>query len=189
MNRSYYSDTIETFILTKPEEIIGKMAILSKFADEVSQKGAWLEEIRILQRVLPKYKGGIYFEYSIPRMGQRIDVLLLIKSVIFILEFKVGETEFPLHAIDQVWDYALDLKNFHETSHDVFIAPILISTEAQISETYISFTTSADQILNPVKCNKELIGSVIDQILLINQEADAINKIDWEMEGIVQHQL
>ena len=180
MNRSYYSDTIETFILTKPEEIIGKMAILSKFADEVSQKGAWLEEIRILQRVLPKYKGGIYFEYSIPRMGQRIDVLLLIKSVIFILEFKVGETEFPLHAIDQVWDYALDLKNFHETSHDVFIAPILISTEAQISETYISFTTSDDQILNPVKCNKELIGSVIDQILLINQEADAINKIDWE---------
>jgi len=61
------------------------------------------EEIRILQKVLLKYKGGIYFEYSIPRMGQRIDVLLLIKSVIFILEFKVGETEFPLHAIDQLW--------------------------------------------------------------------------------------
>lgn len=113
-------------------------------------------------------------------MGQRIDVLLLIKSVIFILEFKVGETEFPLHAIDQVWDYALDLKNFHETSHEVFIAPILISTEAQISETYISFTTSADQILNPVKCNKELIESVIDQVLLINEGVDAIIKIKWE---------
>ena len=180
MERSYYSDTIENFILTKPEEIIGKMAILSKFADEVTQKSAWREEIRILQKVLPKYTGGIYFEYSIPRMGQRIDVLLLIKSVIFILEFKVGETEFPLHAIDQVWDYALDLKNFHETSHEVFIAPILISTEAKISETYISLMASDDKILNPVKCNKELIGSVINQILIINQGVDAINKIVWE---------
>src|SRR5664279_2394141 len=180
MNRSYYSDTIENFTLTKAEEIIGKMAILSKFADEVSQKSAWQEEIKILQKVLPKYKGGIYFEYSIPRMGQRIDVLLLIESVIFILEFKVGETEFPLHAIDQVWDYALDLKNFHETSHEVFIAPILISTEAKISETYISLMASDDKILNPVKCNKELIGSVINQILIINQGVDAINKIVWE---------
>ena len=104
MNRSYYSDTIEKFNVTKPEEIIGQMAILSKFADELSQKSAWREEIRILQSVLPKYSGGIYFEYSIPRMGQRIDVVLLIQSVIFILEFKVGEREFPMHAIDQVWD-------------------------------------------------------------------------------------
>ena len=180
MDRSYYSDTIEKFNLTKPEEIIGKMAILSKFADEVSQKSAWREEIRILQKILPKYKGGIYFEYSIPRMGQRIDVLLLIKSVIFILEFKVGETEFPLHAIDQVWDYALDLKNFHETSHDVFIAPILISTEANISETFISFTTSVDKILTPVKCNKEIVGNVIDQVLLINEDEESIIKTDWE---------
>jgi len=180
MERSYYSDTIENFNLTRPEEIIGKMTISSKFADEVSQKSAWREEIRILQKILPKYKGGIYFEYSIPRMGQRIDVLLLIKSVIFILEFKVGETEFPLHAIDQVWDYALDLKNFHETSHDVFIAPILISTEAKIFDTHIPFTTSEDKILNPVKCNKEIIMKVIDQVLLINEDEDDIIKTDWE---------
>ena len=180
MNRSYYSDTIENFTITKSEEIIGKMVIFSKFADEVNQKSAWLEEIRILQKVLPKYRGGVYFEYSIPRMGQRIDVLLLIKSVIFILEFKVGETEFPLHAIDQVWDYALDLKNFHETSHNVSIAPILISTEAKIYETCISFTTSDDKILNPIKCNKEIIGNIIDQVLLINEDEEVIVRTDWE---------
>jgi hypothetical protein len=80
MDRSYYFDTIENFNSTKPEEIIGKMTLLSRFADELTQKNAWREEIRILQSVLPKYKGGIYFEYSIPRMGQRIDVILLIKS-------------------------------------------------------------------------------------------------------------
>ena len=38
MNRSYYSDTIENFNVTKPEEIIGQMAILSKFADELVRK-------------------------------------------------------------------------------------------------------------------------------------------------------
>ena len=58
------------------------------------------------------YKGAIFFEYSIPRMGRRIDVLLIIDSVIFVLEFKIGECEFPSYAIDQVWDYALDLKIF-----------------------------------------------------------------------------
>jgi hypothetical protein len=180
MNRSYYSDTIEKFNVTKPEEIIGQMAILSKFADELSQKSAWREEIRILQSVLSKYSGGIYFEYSIPRMGQRIDVVLLIQSVIFILEFKVGEREFPMHAIDQVWDYALDLKNFHETSHDKCIAPVLISTEAKLSETLISFTSYDDKLLSPIKCNKDLINNVIDKVLLINEEENVIDKAVWE---------
>jgi hypothetical protein len=180
MNRSYYSNTIENFNITKPEEIIGKMAILSKFADEVSQKSAWREEIRILQSVLPKYSGGIYFEYSIPRMGHRIDVVLLIQSVIFILEFKVGEHEFPIHAIDQVWDYALDLKNFHETSHDKYIAPVLISTEANLFETLISFTSHDDKLLSPIKCNKDLISNVIDKVLLINEEENLIDKNVWE---------
>ena len=180
MNRSYYSDTIENFNITKPEAIIGQIAILSKFADELSQKSAWREEIRILQSVLPKYSGEIYFEYSIPRMGQRIDVVLLIQSVIFILEFKVGEREFPMHAIDQVWDYALDLKNFHETSHDKYIAPVLISTEAKLSETLISFTSSDDKLLSPIKCNKDLISNVIDKVLLINGEENVIDKTIWE---------
>jgi hypothetical protein len=173
MNRSYYSDTIEKFNVTKPEEIIGQMAILSKFADELSQKSAWREEIRILQSVLSKYSGGIYFEYSIPRMGQRIDVVLLIQSVIFILEFKVGEREFPMH-------YALDLKNFHETSHDKCIAPVLISTEAKLSETLISFTSYDDKLLSPIKCNKDLINNVIDKVLLINEEENVIDKAVWE---------
>lgn len=180
MNHSYYSDTIENFNITKPEEIIGQMVILNKFADELSQKRAWREEIRILQSVLPKYTGGIYFEYSIPRMGQRIDVVLLIQSVIFILEFKVGEREFPVHAIDQVWDYALDLKNFHETSHDKYIAPVLISTEATLSETLISYTPYDDKLLSPIKCNKDLIRNVIDKVLLINEQTDVITKAEWE---------
>jgi hypothetical protein len=51
-------------------------------------------------------------------------------SVLFVIEFKVGEREFTSAALDQVWDYALDLRNFHETSHAVAIAPILVATQA-----------------------------------------------------------
>ncbi len=78
-------------------------------------------------------------------MGQRIDVVILINSVIFILEFKIGEKEYAANAIDQVMDYALDLKNFHESSHDKFIAPILIATNAKDSISLIEFTPQNDQ--------------------------------------------
>jgi len=125
MNRAYYSDSIINFQNASTDEIIGKLTRTNDFALEQTQREAWVEEINILRKVLTSYKGYIYFEYSIPRMGQRIDAVILIGPVIFVLEFKTGEKEFKLHAIDQVWDYALDLKNFHETSHDKYIAPIL----------------------------------------------------------------
>lgn len=126
MKREYYSDSIAAFLNTNHVEIIGQLVMNNDFPVEQTQRDAWLEEINILQSVLRSFHGAIYFEYSIPRMGQRIDVVLLIGPVIFVLEFKVGEREFTSHAVDQVWDYALDLKNFHETSHERFVAPILI---------------------------------------------------------------
>src|SRR5574339_479276 len=138
MKREYYSDKISDFHQRSNEEILGKLAQGNDFALEQTQRDAWLEEIRILKNVLQTYQGSVYFEYSIPRMGKRIDVVLIIGSVIFVLEFKVGEKEFPLYAIDQVWDYALDLKNFHETSHEHHIAPVLIATKAKTASTVIS---------------------------------------------------
>ena len=122
MKREYYSDSINGFLSSSPEEILGILAMNNDFPLEQSQRNAWLSEINILQSLLSAYQGTIYLEYSIPRMGQRIDVVLLIGAVIFVLEFKVGEDTFHSYARDQVWDYALDLKNFHETSHNHFIA-------------------------------------------------------------------
>lgn len=180
MDRSYYNDTIDNFRLRNSEEIIGTIASKSRFADELTQKNAWREEIIILKDVLKKYNGAIYFEYTIPRMGQRIDVVLIIESVIFVLEFKVGERDFPGYAIDQVWDYALDLKNFHETSHNKYIAPILIATEAKLSDTLLVQTVQDDKLLVPIKCNTKLLNSVIESVLLLNADEESINKSDWE---------
>ena len=179
MTRAYYSDYITNFRISTFEEIIGKLAIYNEFPLEQSQRDAWREEIGILQGVLASFQGSIYFEYSIPRMGQRIDVVLLIGPVIFILEFKIGEDEFASYAIDQVFDYALDLKNFHESSHNRYIAPILIATKATVSYASISTTPQNDKLFFPVKCNAELLGKVIEDTLHFVDEGD-INRAQWE---------
>ena len=114
MNRAFYSDTISGFLNSSTEKIFGVLALRNEFALEQIQRDVWLEEIRILKEILSQYRnsGSIYLEFSIPRMGQRIDAVVLTGPVIFVLEFKVGEKEFTSYAIDQVMDYALDLKNF-----------------------------------------------------------------------------
>jgi hypothetical protein len=178
MRRAYYSDKISDFYQRSNEEILGRLTQGNDFALEQTQRDAWLEEIRILKNVLHTYKGSVYFEYSIPRMGKRIDVVLVIGSVIFILEFKVGEKEFHSHAIDQVWDYALDLKNFHETSHDPYIAPILIATNAEVSAAIIS-TTHNDKLLTPIRCNEEMLNQIIVEVLRFSDGTE-INPIEWE---------
>lgn len=179
MGRAYYSDKISDFHQRSTEEILGKLAQGNDFALEQTQRDAWLEEIRILKNILQPYQGSIYFEYSIPRMGRRIDVVLVISSVIFVLEFKVGEREFHSYAVDQVWDYALDLKNFHKTSHDAFIAPVLIATNAQLRTTIISTTTHRDKLLIPIRCNKELLSQVIVDVLRFSDGTE-INPTEWE---------
>src|ERR1035437_9638189 len=131
MNRSYYSSTIANFLNKSQNEILGELSSNNDFSLELTQRESWVKQIDLLKVILIPYSGSIYFEYSIPRMGKRIDVVLVIESVIFILEFKVGEKEFHSYSIDQVFDYALDLKNFHETSHNQTIAPILIATLAK----------------------------------------------------------
>ncbi|HPR86054.1 MAG TPA: DUF2075 domain-containing protein [Prolixibacteraceae bacterium] len=180
MNRAYYSNSIPNFLRSSQNEILGILAGNSEFADEQTQKESWKEEIRILKEVLKPYEGSIYFEYSIPRMGKRIDVLLIIQSVIFILEFKVGEKEYPAYAVDQVMDYALDLKNFHETSHDKLIAPILVATQAKQYDHTVAMTSHNDQILLPSRTNEELLGDSIKSVLNLWGDDQPIEISNWE---------
>lgn len=180
MLRYFYSNSIQNFLLETEESILGKLAYNNDFSLELTQKSAWLKEIEILKHILFKYPGTIFFEYSIPRMGRRIDVVLIIRSVIFVLEFKVGDKEFTANAVDQVWDYALDLKNFHETSHDHLIAPVLIATEAKYSEQYTLIEKSyQDLTLSPIKTNTQNLQSVIEGVLTFSDENTVIDGTNW----------
>ena len=179
MNRYYYSDTITTFLKSNPDEILGKMVASNTFKLEQSQRDAWMEEIVILQKSLSNYRGSIYLEYSIPRMGKRIDAVVIVGPVIFVIEFKIGEKEFTSAAIDQVWDYALDLKNFHESSHEKYIAPMLLATKAKCDSVVIAETLHNDKLLLPIKCNTELFKQVIADVSGYVNDAD-IDPNQWE---------
>lgn len=180
MSRFYYSDTITNFLNTNSQEIIGHLTANSEFAVETTQRDAWLAQISILKPLITEFSGTIYFEYNIPRMGGRIDVVLIIKNVIFVVEFKVGEKEFNQSAIDQVWDYALDLKNFHETSHKHLIAPILIATEAKKSYAVIEEMPHNDNLLYPIKTNIENLSNILHHVLDF-AEGEEINPSQWSI--------
>jgi hypothetical protein len=165
MARAYYSAKIVEFLNTSPDEILGTLTRNSSFAVEQPQRDAWLAQIEILRGLLPEREGAIHFEYAIPRMGRRIDTVLVIGPVLFVLEFKVGEREFPSHAIDQVMDYALDLKNFHALSHDRWIAPVLISTQAPDPIIYLVGTPQNDKLLSPIRSNSATLAEVINTAL------------------------
>jgi hypothetical protein len=109
MHRAYYSDSIADFLDRGATEILGTLARGGSFSLEAAQRDAWLEQIDVLRTALARYRGrgAVFFEYAVPRLGKQIDVVALIGPVAFVLEFKVGERDFPSHAIDQVWDYAV----------------------------------------------------------------------------------
>ena len=148
---------------------------------ELSQRYAWEEEIRILKTVLAPYVGAgkVYFEYAVPRLGKRIDVIALVRSTIFVLEFKVGEQLFASHARDQVWDYALDLKNFHEASHDKILAPVLVATGA--ADTTVAPEKSAidDGVFRPLFANERTLPRVLNAALQWAPTAP-IRAEEWE---------
>jgi hypothetical protein len=178
MKRDYYSSSIARFLRTSTDEILGTLTRNSGFAVEPTQRDAWLEEIAILKDVLRSFDGHIYFEYSIPRMGKRIDTVLLIGSALFVLEFKIGENHFSSYAINQAYDYAVDLKNFHETSREPLIAPIVIATNATAPSPTIAETVHNDGVLAPMRCTIELLAPTLQRVL--ERSAGAINPADWE---------
>lgn len=137
---SYFAESIDTFRRLSPEHILGELSNKSRQRQaEVtnSQIYAWDDSIRFLQQALIDINGHIHFELSIPRMGTRADCVLLVGDVIFVIEFKVGADEIHRSDLEQVWDYALDLKNFHETSHLLRIVPILCLSEVGIEDNQI----------------------------------------------------
>jgi hypothetical protein len=170
----YYKDSIETFLEKSPEEIIGSITFTNQFDSTLFQNKAWKEQIYILKFSLSGYKGTIFFEFSIPRMGKRVDAIVIINNVIFVIEFKVGENKFLSYQIEQVWDYALDLKNFHKPSHNAIIAPILVATESSHSFLEI-ISTHNDNLIFPLKSNREDLNIAIRNTLNFFEDSEVID--------------
>lgn len=149
MPKAYYDNTISGFLGTSDETILGRLMISDEFRTTIEQKNSWRSEIEILKRQLRHVPdGSIIFEYTIPRIGDRIDVTCIINGIIFALEFKVNNTEYLPADEEQVVDYALDLKFFHEESERRHIVPMLIATDAAPFGTTV--TIFDDKILDTI---------------------------------------
>jgi hypothetical protein len=176
----YFKDTVESFLQKSIEEIIGSITLSNQFDSTQFQNKAWKDQIEVLKNALLGYNGTIFFEFSIPRMGKRVDAIVIIDNVVFVIEFKVGENKFLSYQIEQVWDYALDLKNFHKPSHNALLAPILVATEATKSFIEISTTSHDDNLILPIKTNKEDLGVAIKNTLLFFESKEVLNGEDYE---------
>lgn len=159
--RAWYSASLADFLTAEPEAVIGSLATNSDFAVLPSQRDAWLHEVVILRQSLEGLDGGLFLEFSIPRMGRRIDAVVIIGAAVLALEFKVGEEDFEAAAMEQVWDYALDLKNFHEASHALPLVPILIATEADAGPP-AALRADSDGVYRPVLIGRTHLRAAID---------------------------
>ena len=182
--RFFYRNSIRDFLQQNELEIFGILAGNDEYDTGDTQKFAWKEEIALLKDVLALYKsedGWVIFEYTIPRLGKRIDVVILLRERVFILEFKAGQTVFNHQDVDQVMDYALDLKNFHQGSADRFIVPILIATDSKDSYSELKLSHYNDGIYEPLMTNSEGLSGVFKLVIeqSIPKYAGDVPMRDW----------
>ena len=127
---AWYAAPITRFLNTPETQVLGELADASSFEITPPQRDAWVREIAILGTALAGLDGWVVLEFDIPRLGSRVDVVVVSGSALIPIEFKVGEKAYTRPDFNQAWDYALDLKNFHAASHHAPIFPILLATEA-----------------------------------------------------------
>jgi len=178
-----YGANLLDFIQQDANAILGELTLAAAGDIETTQRNAWDVQIRLLKSLsIPEglaSQARIYFELTVPRLGRRADVVLLVGHVMFILEFKVGEASFLRSAIEQVWDYALDFKYFHEVSHQISIVPVLVATHAPDQELRFEGTGHSDGLIRPVIAAPSQISTVI-LLGLTHSVAPTIDPFKWE---------
>jgi hypothetical protein len=163
---AYYGADVATFLAVSPEEVIGRLALADPHSSlEATQRQAWDEEIRILRHALTGLSGMLFLEFDVPRLGSRIDAALVTGPAVFAIEFKCGEKRFTTDAYNQAWDYGLDLKNFHQASHEVPIFPLVVATAATSGDDRWA-PPHADGVRPPRRTTPNGLRRAIDEALL-----------------------
>lgn len=172
-----YLADVEAFLVTSSSEIIGSLSLRSAFQIDLTQRDAWESQIDILKAALKDQTGTLLLEFDVPRIGSRIDAVLLSGSAILVLEFKIGESAFHTEHVNQVWDYALDLKNFHSASHACQVFPILVASSATRSDTEFGKAAS-DDVFPPARANPSGLSGLI-AVALAQSTGVGIDRLAW----------
>lgn len=159
-----YGQPLAAFLTESADRIIGELARHSAFDVDQAQVAAWLGSIDVLRQTLLPWRdeGHVFLEFDVPRLGRRVDAVLILKQAVFVIEFKMGAKAFLAQDVDQVVDYALDLKHFHETSHDIPLVPILVATHAQVATIEAAIDGAVRNLFTPILCNPATFAQGIE---------------------------
>ncbi|MEW9272917.1 DUF2075 domain-containing protein [Gluconobacter oxydans] len=134
---AWWSGSVTTFLHTPPNQLCGALShkvVQNRFQGEPQQARAWQAQIDLLREILPTIPNAqnwqVLFEFPIPRLGGRIDTVLVSPGAIYVLEFKIGSSSFDASALSQTEGYALDLLDFHAASRNHPLIPVLVATDA-----------------------------------------------------------
>lgn len=179
MNRAYYAASISDFIIENPDSIYGVISGNFDLNNQaIQQSNAWKVQIKILKEALKDFQGKIYFEFTIPRMGKRVDNIIIIDNCIFIVEFKIGSIVYDSYAKEQAFNYGLDMNNFHEGSHNQVIIPILVADNAPTLQN--SYYRNYNNLYDTITANSNSIAQVIEESLLKFKGYQNIDVTYWE---------
>ena len=184
--RYYFHSTIQEFLDLSNDDIVGKLALASPHSDNPNTKYSWLEEIEILKKTLVNYegRGSIFMEYNIPRMGRRVDAIVLIDGIIFVLEFKTMESKFTRSALTQVWDYALDLKNFQLKTINRTLVPVVVVPSEKDANCKMDLVPAEDDVYKPTQVNDKKLTELLSNALnVITHKPQTDSDIQWARGG------
>lgn len=184
MNEAQYYNTLQSFLSESDSSILGKIFHEEQFSASNRTKEAWLSEIRILKEQLASLKVNpsdyIFFEYTIPRVGGRIDCGLIINDILFIIEFKTGESQQDLTINkEQLQQYVIDLKNFHFESYDVPLVPVLLIESLPNEKIHISPSKEDPTLYCLVTINRQGLTSLIQKANNAISPTHPINALNW----------
>lgn len=166
--RCLYESELRAFLQCDAMRVFGCICQNYHGDAPTTSREAWMAEIEILKGALEPWRddeGHIVFEYDIPRLGKRIDVVVLLRGIVFCIEFKVGQRSALQADVEQTLDYALDLKNFHLYSHDKLIVPILVPTEHASQTALLTFSVYSDSIMNPLITGRRGLSTLIGEVI------------------------
>ncbi len=167
MRRAFHTETAESLATRNPEGVLDGIVAGSSVFDftvVADQRHAWIEEIKLLRSALTGLPCKVYFEFTIPRMAKRADVVLLLGAAVVVIEFKVGSRENSTEATEQAWDYALDLKNFHEPTHQLPVVPVVVATESTEGSAELGSCEAEDRVWAPIRANPSSLPALLRDI-------------------------
>jgi hypothetical protein len=179
LTRSWFVRSIAEFQNTSDDQVLAELVRGSLFPVLQSQRDAWLAQLPLLRKALAGHSGMMYLEFAIPRMGHRVDAVVLVNGIVLTIEFKIDAKEYLRSDIDQAYDYAIDLKYFHEASHNLSVVPILVASRAKTRIFLLAPHARVSGLCQPICTNAEDLAATINCVIS-KLPAECVDPATWE---------